>query len=160
MTYFTKYTRILFWLNMHFSSISFSFSFLQNSVEVPTQLTEDILQNFQVKVKKLTTLTPVWDSQGTSSHAQVSIWASKPLRSLLTKSRVSSSCFSYETFPWLQLYIFDLLPMIFLYPSIDSHSTSLPSFPPPSHTPCSLLFLDIFLYFRPLFVSATMPVEV
>ena len=78
--------------------ISFSFPLFQNSVEVPTQITEDILQNFQVKVKKLTTLSPVWDSQGTSSIAQVSIWASKPLRSLLTKSRVCSCFFPYLTY--------------------------------------------------------------
>ena len=57
-------------------------------METPTQITEDILQNFQVKVKKLTSLSSVWDSQGTMSHTQVSIWSSTPVRSLLTKSRV------------------------------------------------------------------------
>ena len=83
---------------MHFFFPSLPFHLFQNSVEVPTQITEDILQNFQVKVKKLTTLSPVWDSQGTSSLAQVSIWASKPLRSLLTKSRVCSCSFPHLTY--------------------------------------------------------------
>ena len=62
----------------------------QNATEVVTHITEDLLQNFIVKVKRLTSLSPVWDSVGTSSHAQVGIWASTAVRSLITRSRVGN----------------------------------------------------------------------
>jgi hypothetical protein len=81
-------------LLVHYFSSSRIFSHLshtfQSAVEVPTQITVDLLQNFIVKVKHLTSLSHVWDSQGTSSHAQVSIWSSTAVRSMMTKSRVST----------------------------------------------------------------------
>ena len=61
-------------------------------------------------MKKLTSLTLVWDSQGTSSHAQVSIWASTPVRSLLTKSRVrlisALRMFFYSNLIYAVLFLF------------------------------------------------------
>jgi Ca2+-binding EF-hand superfamily protein len=65
--------------------------------EVIIKVTEDILQTFQVKVKKLTSLTSVWNSEGTLSHVQMSIWAPTTIRQLLTKSKARICLGHYVT---------------------------------------------------------------
>jgi hypothetical protein len=57
-----------------------------SSIDLPT-LTEDILQNFKVKVKQVEKLSLVWDSQGTQSQEQVSIWAPSLSKSILYNNR-------------------------------------------------------------------------
>ena len=52
------------------------------------QVTESVLQNFNVKTKQVPSLSLVWDSQDTQSQSQVSVWAPTSIRSLITKNKV------------------------------------------------------------------------
>jgi len=54
--------------------------------ELPV-LTEDILQNFKVKVKQLSGLNIVWDSLGSQSQSQCSVWAPSTARGFLGHNR-------------------------------------------------------------------------
>jgi hypothetical protein len=54
-----------------------------------------VFQNFKVKVKPLSELKPVWNSQNTQSAQQVSIWAPSLATSLLSGSSRTRLCLGH-----------------------------------------------------------------
>lgn len=63
--------------------------------EEPIQVTDDILQNFKVKAKPILAFTEVWNSQGTQSESQVSIWCPSLQTAMLTTASKTRICLGY-----------------------------------------------------------------
>jgi hypothetical protein len=59
------------------------------------QLSDDILQSIKVKAKPILAFTEIWNSKGTQSESQVSIWSPSLQISMLSSSSKARVCLGY-----------------------------------------------------------------